>query len=73
MVYDLISEIRHCYERADVCSRRADEADCDEQRDAYLLIAERWVALAREYELTGRLIGNRDAKSFALSGFTSLH
>jgi hypothetical protein len=51
MLKDLSEEMRFCHAHAEECARRAKEAADDNSRDEYLRLEERWLLLARSYEL----------------------
>jgi len=55
MLKNLSDDISHCYEHADYCARKAAaEIDPQLQQD-YLDLEQRWLSLARSYELSERL------------------
>jgi hypothetical protein len=55
-VLDNVSEkIRECYRHADDCERQAAAQSSPSLRQDFLDTAERWLKLARSYELSERL------------------
>jgi hypothetical protein len=55
--HKLQGESDKCRARADECERKAKTAMTDEQREAYLWVAQDWLTLARGYEFADRLLG----------------
>lgn len=55
MLRKLSNEIADCHAQAETCARKAAKAATDRERGDYLRLQQRWLTLARSYELEGRL------------------
>jgi hypothetical protein len=55
MLENLSDEIRACYEHEDFCARKAAAEANSQIRQDYLDLEQRWLSLARSYELSERL------------------
>ena len=55
MLENLSEILRQCYERAEECARQAQAVQNKKLRTDYLRLEERWLKLARSYELGQRL------------------
>jgi hypothetical protein len=54
MLESVSEQIRECYEHAEDCGRKAAQTDPGLRQD-FLDMERRWLALAKSYELSGRL------------------
>jgi hypothetical protein len=55
VLQNLSNEIRECYQHAEDCRRRADEATDPVTKRDFLETEKRWLSLARSYEFAERL------------------
>ena len=55
MLKSLSEEIRECYRHAENCARKAAAQADPKIKDDFLQLEQRWLFLARSYELTERL------------------
>jgi len=55
MLPNEIEEVRECLRRAEECARQAKAQFDTKFRQAFLDLEQRWLRLARSYELSGRL------------------
>lgn len=55
MLENLSEKIRDCYRRAEECERTAKAHTRSDMRQDFLDQAERWIKLARSYELVERI------------------
>jgi hypothetical protein len=57
MLQNLSKDIRECYRCADECRQLAETAMSELARADYFAMEQRWLTLARSYEVTERLSG----------------
>jgi hypothetical protein len=57
MLRSFSEEIRHCYEHAEACARKAEYAASEEMRHDFLRLEQSWLQLARSYQLVEGLTG----------------
>jgi hypothetical protein len=55
MLQNLSNEIRECYQHAEDCRRRADQATDPSTKEHYLAMEQRWLGLAHNYDFAERL------------------
>jgi hypothetical protein len=55
MLKNLSDEISACYEHAEYCARKAAVETVPRLRQDYRALEQRWLSLARSYELSERL------------------
>jgi hypothetical protein len=58
MLQNLSSDVRVCYEHAEWCASQAKTAVNKQMREEFLRLTERWLKLARGYEID-RSIGSQ--------------
>jgi hypothetical protein len=54
MLENLSEQIRNCYEHAEFCARKATEQSDPLLKRDYLELEQRWLTLARSYDLSER-------------------
>ncbi len=60
MLQQLSAEIAECYRHAEDCRRKAEETRVSTAKEELLEMEQRWLFLARNYELTERLTDFKD-------------
>jgi hypothetical protein len=56
MLQTLSREVRECYQRAEVCARRAQTAFDEETRRDFRALEESWLKLAHSYEFAEQIL-----------------
>jgi hypothetical protein len=57
MLQNLTEDARLCYERAEWCASQAKTTVHKHMREDFLRLAQRWLKLARSYEIAGSIRG----------------